>query len=72
MSSERELKKELRQFFPEADIQINSIGVSITQDTFYSIDRHELARLEQKYKTGLFCDARDRKVYYLFHTFGGW
>jgi len=64
------LGKELRKFFPKADIKVGLDCVSIAMDTFYTLDRHELARLERKYKTGLWCDARNRKVFYYFHTFG--
>lgn len=72
MSRTEELGKELREFFPDADIQVTNDSVYITQGTFYTRDRRELERLEKKYEAGLWCDARDGKVFYDFHTFGGW
>lgn len=65
-----DLQAELKKIFPKAEICRKADSVSITQETFYSGDRRELARLEKKYKTGLWCDARHDKVFYLFHTFG--
>lgn len=63
------LRAELEKFFPEAEIYSDCGFVSITQETFYTLDRHELARLERKYGTGLWCDAREGRVFYYFHTF---
>lgn len=70
ISRPRELKAELEKTFTNAIIRIGTDFVSITQDMFYGRDRHELIRLEKKYKTGLWCDVQSGKVHYHFHMFG--
>ena len=72
MRSEEKLEKELRKAFPNADIYGYIDSVSIKRDTFYTGEREELIRLEKKYKAGLWCDARQGKVHYHFHSLGLW
>jgi len=63
------LEGELKEKFRGADIKIDGGGdVSISQDTFYTVDRAELLKLEKKYRALLWCDARNEKVHYVFHS----
>ena len=69
MNNVDKLEKELRQVLPTFEIERHDYdAISVYAEMFYTLDIDKLRKLKTKHRAMLWCDVRNDKVHFFFHT----